>query len=56
MGKSDRAFVFGALGLWTGLGLPLSARFAYMFSRVVAVLLAITIVNSVRKGLAEVAP
>lgn len=56
MGKSDRAFVFGALGLWTGLGLPLSGRFAYLFSRVVALLLAITIVNRVRKGLAEVAP
>ena len=56
MGKSDRAFVFGALALWIGLGGPLASGVAYLFPRVVAVLLAVTIVNRVRKGLAEAAP
>ena len=53
MGKSDRAFVFGALALWIGLKLPVAPEVGYMFPRLVALLLAITIVNRVRKGLAE---
>jgi CDP-diacylglycerol--glycerol-3-phosphate 3-phosphatidyltransferase len=53
MGKSDRAFVFGALALWIGLGLPVAAEVAYLFPRLIALLLTITIVNRVRKGLAE---
>lgn len=30
MGKSDRAFVFGALGLWIGMGFALPAIFAWL--------------------------
>jgi CDP-diacylglycerol--glycerol-3-phosphate 3-phosphatidyltransferase len=53
MGKSDRAMVFGALGLWVGLGGPLPAwsGLALLF---VALLLGLTVVNRVRAGLAEV--
>jgi CDP-diacylglycerol--glycerol-3-phosphate 3-phosphatidyltransferase len=54
MGKSDRAFVFGALALWMGLGLPVAPEVSYLFPRVLALLLAMTILNRVRKGLAEV--
>jgi len=53
MGKSDRAFIFGALALWMGAGGPVSTQVAYVFPRLVALLLAVTIVNRVRKGLAE---
>lgn len=53
MGKSDRAFVFGALGLWLGLGLNVAPLVAYAFPRLVVLLLALTIINRVRNGLAE---
>jgi CDP-diacylglycerol---glycerol-3-phosphate 3-phosphatidyltransferase len=53
MGKSDRAAVFGALGLWIGLGGGVAPWVSYAFPRAVALLLALTIVNRVRKGLAE---
>jgi CDP-diacylglycerol--glycerol-3-phosphate 3-phosphatidyltransferase len=56
MGKSDRAFVFGALALWMGLGLPVNAEVSYLFPRLLALLLALTIVNRARKGLAEGPP
>lgn len=52
MGKSDRALVFGALGLWVGLGLPLP-DWAGGLMAVLAALLAWTIVNRVRAGLRE---
>jgi CDP-diacylglycerol--glycerol-3-phosphate 3-phosphatidyltransferase len=52
MGKSDRAFVFGALGLWIGLGTELPDWTAYMMP-VLAAALVVTIVNRVRRGLAE---
>ena len=52
MGKSDRAFVFGALGLWVGLGGALPAWTAWIMIAL-AVLLALTVVNRVRAGLAE---
>jgi CDP-diacylglycerol--glycerol-3-phosphate 3-phosphatidyltransferase len=52
MGKSDRALVFGALGLWIGLGGPLPGWLVTVMM-VMAVLLAVTIVNRVRAGLAE---
>ena len=55
MGKSDRAFVFGALGLWIGLAPSLPAWAAYIMP-LVAAALAVTIVNRVRRGLAEGAP
>ena len=53
MGKSDRALVFGALGLWIGLGLPIAPPVSYLFPRLMLFLQALTIVNRVRKGLAE---
>jgi CDP-diacylglycerol--glycerol-3-phosphate 3-phosphatidyltransferase len=53
MGKSDRAFVFGALAVWVGLGGPITPEFAFWFSVMMAVLLAATIVNRVRRGLKE---
>ena len=52
MGKSDRAFVFGALGLWVGLASPLPAWTAFVMPALAA-LLAITIINRVRGGLDE---
>jgi CDP-diacylglycerol---glycerol-3-phosphate 3-phosphatidyltransferase len=52
MGKSDRAFVFGALGLLVGLGVPTGAWFAWVEWALIA-LLVLTIVNRVRGGLSE---
>jgi CDP-diacylglycerol--glycerol-3-phosphate 3-phosphatidyltransferase len=53
LGKSDRAFVFGALGLWIGIG-PAPGWLAWLMP-VLAVLLVVTIANRVRTGLAEAA-
>lgn len=52
MGKSDRAFVFGALGLWIGTSTALPAWAAYVMP-LVAVALVVTVVNRVRQGLAQ---
>ena len=52
MGKSDRAFVFGALGLWIGVVGTLPEWAAWVMP-VVASLIIVTIVNRVRRGLAE---
>ena len=52
MGKSDRAFVFGLLGLLVGCGVPLGDAFGWIWSALAA-LLGVTIVNRVWKGLAE---
>ena len=52
MGKSDRAFVFGALGLYIGLGGALPAAAAWIMPLIV-VLIALNIVNRVRRGVAE---
>jgi CDP-diacylglycerol--glycerol-3-phosphate 3-phosphatidyltransferase len=52
MGKSDRALVFGALGLAIGLGLPPAAWQALIFPAL-CVLLALTVANRVRNALAE---
>lgn len=54
MGKSDRAFVFGALGLWIGIGGPLPDWLGWLMPALAA-LLALTVVNRVRAGLAEAA-
>jgi CDP-diacylglycerol---glycerol-3-phosphate 3-phosphatidyltransferase len=51
MGKSDRAFVFGALGLWAGLA-PIPDWLALAMPALAAVLV-VTIVNRVRGGLRE---
>ena len=53
MGKSDRAFVFGALGLWIGLGLPFPLWTQWILVAL-AILLLVTIDNRVRAGLREI--
>lgn len=53
MGKSDRAFVFGALALLLGLNLPMVRIVPYVLWMVLALLL-LTIMNRARKALAEV--
>jgi|HubBroStandDraft_4_1064222.scaffolds.fasta_scaffold37932_2 CDP-diacylglycerol--glycerol-3-phosphate 3-phosphatidyltransferase len=53
LGKSDRALIFGAMGLWVGLAGGLPATIASWFPKTMVVLLALTIVNRVRKGLQE---
>jgi CDP-diacylglycerol--glycerol-3-phosphate 3-phosphatidyltransferase len=55
MGKSDRAFVFGALGLYVALGLPLSASAAWLMP-VLAALVLWTTARRVRNALRERAP
>ena len=52
MGKSDRAFVFGALGLWAGLATSLPDWLALVMPALAAALV-VTIVNRVRGGLRE---
>ncbi len=52
MGKSDRALVFGALGLWAALAAPLP-NWAALAMPALAGALAATIVNRVRGGLKE---
>lgn len=51
-GKSDRAFVLGALAVWIGLGLPLN-QYGDLFWLVLCVASIVTIVNRVRRGVAE---
>jgi CDP-diacylglycerol--glycerol-3-phosphate 3-phosphatidyltransferase len=53
MGKSDRAFVFGALAFWIGAGWPISTRAAAWIPRLIAALTAVTIINRVSNGLKE---
>jgi len=55
MGKSDRAFVFGALGLYAGLGGGFPSWSTWLMP-LIALLVAGTIVNRVRAGLAESRP
>src|SRR3972149_961664 len=52
MGKSDRALVFGALGLAIGLALPPAAWQAVIFPGIAA-LLALTVANRIRAALRE---
>lgn len=52
MGKSDRAFVFGALGLYVALGWPLTGWTAWLMP-LLAALVAWTIANRIRRALAE---
>jgi CDP-diacylglycerol--glycerol-3-phosphate 3-phosphatidyltransferase len=53
MGKSDRAFVFGALGLWLGLTGALPG-WIYWLMPLLTLLIIINIINRVRAGLEEV--
>ena len=55
LGKSDRAFLFGLLGLLGGLGVAFG-RWTDLVLAVACLLLVITILNRSRKALAEVAP
>lgn len=52
MGKSDRAFVFGALGLILGLGAPAGAWLNHVLG-IVLLLLVWTVMNRAKRGLAE---
>lgn len=52
LGKSDRAFVFGALGLYVALGLPLPAWASWLMP-LLAAGVAWTIGNRIRRALAE---
>ncbi len=51
LGKSDRALVFSLLGLLLGLGMAPGAWLSWVLL-IVAVLLLVTVVNRVRRGLA----
>jgi CDP-diacylglycerol--glycerol-3-phosphate 3-phosphatidyltransferase len=51
-GKSDRALAFGVLGLWLGLAGELPGWAAWLML-LIALLLAATVANRVRRGLAE---
>ena len=55
MGKSDRAFVFGALGLMLGLGVE-AGRWIDVLMVALAVLSAVTILNRTRNALRELGP
>ena len=52
MGKSDRAFVFGALGLFLGFALPIAPAIPYILWLVLALLFT-TILNRSRNALSE---
>jgi len=52
MGKSDRAVVFGALGLWIGMSAPLPAWLGWAVP-ILAALLILTVVSRVRAGVIE---
>jgi len=53
MGKSDRAFVFGALGLALGLGASPGPWMTFALAGI-GLLVCLTIVNRVRRGIAEI--
>lgn len=50
MGKSDRAFVFGVLGLWLGVAGSLSG-WAFWLMPAVALLIVLNIINRIRNAL-----
>lgn len=52
MGKSDRAVVFGALGIWVGCSAPMPAWLGWAVP-VWAMLLILTVINRVRAGISE---
>ena len=55
VGKSDRAFLFGALGLWVGLGLQLPGWSVWLMVAAGAGIV-LNIFNRIRSGLAAVRP
>lgn len=54
LGKSDRAFVFGALGLYVAWGGPLPAWTAWLMP-LIALMVCLTTANRIRRALAEAA-
>lgn len=52
LGKSDRAFVFGALGCWIGVGGAMPGWLFWLMP-LICILLIVTTINRVRAGLAE---
>lgn len=54
LGKSDRAALFGVLGLWVGVSAPMPAWLEFLMP-VLASLLVVTIINRVRAGMREAA-
>lgn len=52
MGKSDRALLFGALGLWIGIGAPMPEWLSWLLPGVAALLL-LNIYNRIRRGVAQ---
>lgn len=53
MGKSDRAFVFGALGLWVGLT-PDLPDWAFWLMPAIAAAIVCNIFNRIRNGIASI--
>jgi CDP-diacylglycerol---glycerol-3-phosphate 3-phosphatidyltransferase len=53
LGKSDRAVVLGALGLWVGIAGGVPPAVASMLPPVLAALLALTVIQRVRGGVRE---
>ena len=53
MGKSDRAFAFGAMAAWIGFGGSVAKSVSWFFPGFMVLLMAVTIVNRIRNGLAE---
>jgi CDP-diacylglycerol---glycerol-3-phosphate 3-phosphatidyltransferase len=51
MGKSDRALVFAAMGLWIGVAGGLPKAVAYLLPIGLTLMLTLTVVNRIRKGL-----
>lgn len=52
LGKSDRAFVFGVLGLWLGIGTHLPAWLSWSMP-VISLLITLTVINRIRQALRE---
>jgi len=55
LGKSDRAFLFGALGLWLGLSGSLPAWTFWLLPAACAAIV-LNIINRIRSGLAAIRP
>ena len=53
MGKSDRAFVFGALGLWVGLTPALPDWLCWLMPAI-AILILINVIKRIRSGIASI--
>jgi CDP-diacylglycerol---glycerol-3-phosphate 3-phosphatidyltransferase len=55
LGKSDRAFLFGALGLWLGLAGSLPA-WTFWLLPAACIAIVVNIINRIRSGLAAIHP